>query len=110
MKDIRLGRSLDSTLPGCDELLPADWVWSEAVLSRDSSAGWAGNSFICSGSRRTRLANGAIVGVRRVVAAGCWGRRQRQRNIQNGLVEYLVVIVTSKEEFYTSINNVVTLL
>lgn len=72
MKDMRLGRSLGSTLPGCEGLL------SEAVLITDSSAGWAGNSFICSGSRRTRLANGAIVGVSRVVAAG-GGRRQKAK-------------------------------
>ena len=75
MKFMRLGRSLGWTLAG--GLLPADWVWSDAELIKDSSAGWAGNSFICSGSRRTRLPNGAIFGVRSAVAAGCWGTRQK---------------------------------
>lgn len=61
MNDMRLGRSLDSTLAAWDGLVPADSGCSGGVLSRDSSAGWAGNSLMCSGSRRTRLPNGAIV-------------------------------------------------
>lgn len=84
MNDMRLGRSLESTLPACDGLLTADLVCSEGVLRTDSSAGWAGNSLICSGSRRTRLPNGAIFGIESAVAARSWGTRQRQRNVQNG--------------------------
>lgn len=61
MNDMRLGRSLESTLPACEGLLPADSVFSELELVKDSSAGWAGNSLMCNGSRRTRLPNGAIV-------------------------------------------------
>ena len=64
MNEMRLGRSLDSTLLACDGLLTADLACPEGVLPTDSSAGWAGNSLMCSGSRRTRLPNGAIV----------WGR------------------------------------
>ena len=60
MNDMRLGRSLSSTLPAWDELLSADSLGSDGGLSKDSSAGWAGNSLMCSGSRRTRLPNGAI--------------------------------------------------
>ena len=71
MKDIRLGRSLASALPTCDGMISADLLRSEEALMRDSSAGWAGNSLICSGSRRTRLPNGAIVRARSAVAAGC---------------------------------------
>ena len=71
MNDMRLGRSLGSTLPACDGLLPADLVGSEEVLIRDSSAGWDGNSLMCSGCKRARLPNGAIVGVRSAVVAGC---------------------------------------
>lgn len=62
MNDMRLGRSLASTLAAWDGLVPADWGCSGGVLSRDSRAGWAGNSLMCSGSRRTRLPNGAIFG------------------------------------------------
>lgn len=69
MNDMRLGRSLESTLPAFDGLLPADLVCSAEMLRKDSSAGWAGNSLMCSGSRRTRLPNGAIVGVEGAVAA-----------------------------------------
>lgn len=65
MKDMRLGRSLDSTLAVWDGLIAVDSGCSRGVLSRDSSAGWSGNSLMCSGSRRTRLPNGAII----------WGRR-----------------------------------
>ena len=63
MNDMRLGRSLSSILPAWDGLLSADSLCSDGGLTRDSSAGWAGNSLMCSGSRRTRLPNGAIVGV-----------------------------------------------
>ena len=63
MNDMRLGRSLASTLPAWEGLLPTDFCCSEGLLTRDSSAGCAGNSLMCSGSRRTRLPNGAIVGV-----------------------------------------------
>ena len=71
MKDMILGRSLSSTLPAWDGLLSADSVCSDGRLMRDSSAGWAGNSLMCSGSRRTRLPNGAIVGVKRAVESEC---------------------------------------
>ena len=64
MNDMRLGRSLSSTLPAWDGLLSADWICSDGGLTRDSSAGWAGSSLMCSGSRRTRLPKGAIVGVK----------------------------------------------
>ena len=63
MNDMRLGRSLSSTLPAWDGVLSADSVCPDGGLRRDSKAGWAGNSLMCSGSRRTRLPNGAIVGV-----------------------------------------------
>ena len=68
MNEMRLGRSLESTLPAWAGLLPVDLVCSEGERSRDSSPGWAGNSLICSGSRRTRLPKGAIVEVRNAVA------------------------------------------
>lgn len=92
MNDIRLGRSLESTPAACDGLLPADLVCFEGELTRDSSAGWAGNSLICSGSRRTRLPNGAIVGgVRSVVVLADIlhqrrrGTRQRQKRCKNSI-------------------------
>ena len=61
MNDMRLGRSLESNLPACGGLLPADLVCSGDMLRKDSSAGCAGNSLMCSGSRRTRLPSGAII-------------------------------------------------
>ena len=84
MNDMRLGRSLESTLPACEGLLPADLVCSEGVLIRESSAGWAGNSLMCSGCRRTRLPNGAIVGVRSAVAAGCQATRNKEQGKGKG--------------------------
>ncbi len=64
MNDKRFGRSLDSNLPTWRGLLSAELGVSEGLLSRDPSAGWAGNSLMCSGSRRTRLPKGAIIGVK----------------------------------------------
>ena len=61
MNDMRLGRSLSSTLPAWDGPLSADSVCSDGGLTRDSSVGWAGSSLMCSGSKRTRLPKGAIV-------------------------------------------------
>lgn len=85
MNDMRLGRSLESTLSCCDGLLGVDLVCAEGLLSRDSSAGWAGNSLMCSGSRRTRLPNGAIVGVRRVVC--CWMLRKKAKGKRQSRAE-----------------------
>ena len=85
MNDMRLGRSLESSLPGREGLL-ADLVGLEEVLTRDSSEGWAGSSLMCIGRRRTRLPNGAIVGMGDGVVTGCQRTRQRQREVESGLV------------------------
>ena len=82
MNDMRSGRSLESSLPGRVGLL-GDLVGTEGVPTGDSSEGWAGSSLICIGRRRTRLPNGAIVGVKDAVVAGCSRARQRQRVVES---------------------------
>jgi hypothetical protein len=61
MNEMRLGRSFELTLPSCEGLLPLDLGEDVEGWTRDSSAGWAGSSLMCSGSRRTRLPIGAMV-------------------------------------------------
>ena len=67
MNDMRLGRWLSSILPAWDGLLSVESVCSGGGLTSDSNTGWAGNSLTCSGSRRRRLPNGAILGVKSAV-------------------------------------------
>lgn len=76
MKDMRSGRSLSSTLPAWDRVLSAGSVCSDGELTRDSSAGWAGNSLTCNGSRRTRLPKGAIIDLKSAVKSE---RKDRNR-------------------------------
>ena len=79
MNDMRFGRSLSSTLPAWGGLLSADSICSDGGLTRDSRAGWAGNSLMCSGRRRTRLPNGAIVGVKSAVKSECKDKAKREK-------------------------------
>lgn len=97
MNDMRLGRSLESTLPACDGLLLADLVFSDGILRRDSNAGWSGSSLMCSGSRRTRLPNGAILGIGSAPLVLDGGDQYKGKEMyeMNG---YWAIIVTSKVE------------
>ena len=81
MNDMRSGRSLNSTLPAWDGLLSANSVCSGGGLTRASSAGWAGNSLMCNGSRRTRLPNGAIFGLKSAVKCECKDRSKSEKKL-----------------------------
>ena len=85
MNDMRSGRSLESCSPGWEGLL-AELVGAEGAPIGDSSEGWAGSSLMCIGRRRTRLPNGAIVGVKDAVVTGCQRTKQRQREVGSRLV------------------------
>ena len=70
MKEMRLGRSRGSTLPVCEGLLLTLLRLELGFCSKESRAGWVGNSLMCNGNRRTRLPSGAIFSVSNT-DAGC---------------------------------------